>query len=148
MVSTAMRLLSMKREKPAPRLRASMPTAPVPAKRSRKAAPARLGRMILKSDSLARSVMGRVLSPGTERSRRPRAEPAFTCRGLMALRGLSLRCSVPDKLEALLLPLQHAPLEVPDVGVAQPHQSVGRDLAHAPGTAIQDDAGILISGQL
>ena len=55
-----------------------MPTAPVPAKRSRNREPGSLGRMMSKSDCLMRPEMGRTpLSLGTESSFLPRAEPAM-----------------------------------------------------------------------
>src|SRR4030095_1636117 len=80
MVSIGARFISVNRTNAAPRLKASIPTAPVPANRSHQfesiTSPAR----ILKSDSLARSVMGRVVSPGTDFNLRPLALPAITLR--------------------------------------------------------------------
>src|SRR5438874_1292647 len=64
----------------APRDRASMPSAPVPAYRSRTAASATAGPRLENSPSLARSDMGRVPA-GTGASLTPFAEPAMTLTG-------------------------------------------------------------------
>ena len=61
----------------APRDRASIPAAPLPANRSRNLEPGRSGSRIAKSVCLTRSPSGRVPSPGAS-SRRPRALPAMT----------------------------------------------------------------------
>src|SRR3990172_5708080 len=79
-VSIGARFRSLKRARDAPRLSASMPTAPVPANRSHQVEPATSPARILKSASLARSVIGRVVSPGTDFNLRPRAEPEMTLR--------------------------------------------------------------------
>ena len=62
----------------APRLRASMPTAPEPAYRSRKVAPATRGASTLKSVSRSRSLVGRVSRPLGAASGRERNSPAMT----------------------------------------------------------------------
>ena len=62
----------------APRLRASIPKLPDPAKRSSTRAPAICGPSIEKSDSLTRSAVGRVPVPFTVCSRSPPALPAIT----------------------------------------------------------------------
>src|SRR5574341_615600 len=79
MVLIASRLFSMNTQKSAPRLRASIPTPPVPANRSShhrprmRAVPTRLNTF-----SLIRSRIGRVASPGTDLSLRPFAVPDMT----------------------------------------------------------------------
>src|SRR5688572_3517825 len=79
-VSIGTRLESEKRTKDAPRLSASMPTAPVPAKRSHQLESTTSPAIMLNNDSLTRSVIGRVVSPGTDLSLRPLAFPAITLR--------------------------------------------------------------------
>src|SRR5271163_1194344 len=68
---------SMKIASTAPRLIASMPTAPVPAKTSRKREPARDGAKILNSVSRKRSDVGRSASPLSDLSKRERYFPAI-----------------------------------------------------------------------
>src|SRR2546423_4829420 len=68
---------STKTHRPAPREMASIPAAPLPAKRSSTVAPGRSGSTIANSVCFTRSPSGRVPSPGVA-SRRPRAEPAIT----------------------------------------------------------------------
>src|SRR5215217_1415957 len=77
-VSMGVRLESEKRTNDAPRLKASIPTAPVPANRSHQFDSKRSPAMMLNSASLTRSVMGRVVSPGTDLSFLPLAVPAMT----------------------------------------------------------------------
>src|SRR5690242_17130049 len=77
-ISIGIRFESEKRTEAAPRLKASMPTAPVPANRSHQFESSRSPAMILNSASLTRSVMGRVVSPGTDFNFLPLAFPAMT----------------------------------------------------------------------
>src|SRR6185503_16555459 len=73
----AKRLFSTKATRVAPRDRASMPAAPLPAYRSRKARSRSSGSRIANSACFTRSPRGRVASPGPT-SRIPRADPAMT----------------------------------------------------------------------
>src|SRR6185295_5045104 len=68
---------------------ASMPTAPVPANRSRTRAPATAGPMTSKRVTRTRSAVGRVWSPRGARSRRPRSCPPMT-----RMRWLPDRCQI------------------------------------------------------
>src|SRR5262249_30873999 len=61
----------------APRLTASRPTAPVPAKRSRNAHPGTRAASTLKSAPRTRSVVGRACRPAGGASRRPFSVPAM-----------------------------------------------------------------------
>jgi hypothetical protein len=80
MAATARWSDSTKVAGPAPRDRASMPIAPVPAKRSSTRAPSRRDRLASeeKTASRTRSVVGRTARPVGARSRRPPAFPATT----------------------------------------------------------------------
>src|ERR1700686_2105323 len=71
----------MKTTSEAPRLRASMPTAPVPAKTSRKREPAMLGPSTLKRVSRSLSLVGRKAEPFRDFRRRLRYWPAITRMG-------------------------------------------------------------------
>src|SRR5215211_7369542 len=79
-VSMGSRFESEKRTNEAPRLKASMPTAPVPANTSHQFESTTSPAIILNNDSFTRSVMGRVVSPATDLSLRPLALPAMTLR--------------------------------------------------------------------
>ena len=77
-VSMALRTRSTKMTLLASRLSASIPTLPVPAKRSSQVLPATSPPRMLNSADLTRSVIGRVESPGTETRRLPRSFPEIT----------------------------------------------------------------------
>jgi len=68
-------LLSIKTADSAPRLRASMPKAPVPANRSSTVEPRTWKAIILKIASRVLSAVGLVLVPLTDRSLRPLSSP-------------------------------------------------------------------------
>src|SRR5437588_12103889 len=76
----------------APRERDSMPTAPEPAHKSRKRAPAILGARILNNVSRRRSDVGLVASDGGLFSRRPRNVPAITRMLRQERKGQSAKC--------------------------------------------------------
>src|SRR4051812_1972949 len=87
-VSAASRERSTKTHRAAPRLRASRPMAPVPAKASRTEAPSQWARRRPKSDSLTRSGMGRVTeSSRGARSLRERNSPPMMRMGRAKARG-------------------------------------------------------------
>src|SRR5438874_2244256 len=71
-------LSSIKVALAAPRLKASMPTLPVPAKRSKKRASSTREERILKRACLTRSIMGRVPGAFGPLSLRPLASPVTT----------------------------------------------------------------------
>lgn len=66
----------------APRLNASIPNAPVPAKRSRTIAPRTRSDKILKIASLNRSPVGRIFFPGIDWSLRPLCVPLMILKGI------------------------------------------------------------------
>src|SRR6516165_1387858 len=78
MLATARGDRSTKTASPQPRLRASMPTPPVPANRSRNRQPGRRGPRMLNRLSFARSVIGRGSRVGGDRRMRRLAAPAMS----------------------------------------------------------------------
>jgi len=77
-VLIALRLISINNAESAPLLKASIPTLPVPANISKNVEFVISGPMMLNKDSFTRSVIGRVISPGTEPNLRPFALPEIT----------------------------------------------------------------------
>ena len=82
MAAAARRSFSTKLTCAAPRDKASRPSAPLPAKRSRTRAPAIRGCSQLNRVSRTRSGVGRIVTPAGKRSRRPRCLPPMMRRTL------------------------------------------------------------------
>src|SRR4029078_9302442 len=110
----------------APRDRASIPPAPLPANRSRTRAPSSSGSAVAKRVCFTRSLSGLVPGPGA-RSRIPFADPAITRPASATALRPAGRVAGPD-------PLEPAPLELAEEG---------RRLRGAPGVGVERPLGVV-----